>query len=98
MLLLAVFIAAVGCVIVPPLWHRLFPPKDPDFDALIDLISSTIRTQKEGRMEPFSDHLSLILGSGQEVHEKAADLSPEEPAKLEARAEQAEDQPEHSNH
>jgi hypothetical protein len=97
MILLAVFIAAVGCVIVPPLWHRLFPPKQPDFDAMIDLINETIRTQKEGRVEPFNDRLSLIYGSGQEVHAKVFDLSPDERAKLQAQVEQAKDQPEHSN-
>jgi hypothetical protein len=75
-LLLAVFIAAVGCVVVPRVWHKLFPP----------------------RIEPFGHNLSLIWLGGQEVHEKAADLSPEEYAKLQAQIEQATDESEHASH
>jgi hypothetical protein len=35
-LLVVVTIAAMGCVVVPPIWHKVFPPKQTEFDELID--------------------------------------------------------------
>jgi hypothetical protein len=52
----------------------------PDFDALIDLITSTIRPTSwedvggPGSVRPFGNKLSIVLSQTQEVHEEIADL------------------------
>jgi hypothetical protein len=65
-LFVLIAIVAIGCVVVPPVWHWMFPP-DPqtEFDALIDRITKTINSGTE----PFDTNLSLIVGGGQVVHE-----------------------------
>jgi hypothetical protein len=66
--LVLVTIAAIGCVVIPPLVHLLFPPTPKtDFDELIDLITSTIDTKGGG---DFDTSLTLTLGGGQEIHEQ----------------------------
>jgi general secretion pathway protein D len=52
----------------------------PDFDALIDLIKSTIKPQTwdevggPGSISPFSNNLSLVISQTEEVHQAIADL------------------------
>jgi len=64
-LLVVITIVAMGCVVVPPVLNKLFPPKKTEFDELIDLITSTIEIESGG-----DTSLSLVLGGGQEVHEQ----------------------------
>jgi hypothetical protein len=66
-LLVVVTIVAIGCVVVPPLWHKVFPPKKTELEELIDLITSTIQIENGGVSDT---SLTLVLGGGQEVHEQ----------------------------
>lgn len=55
-------------------------PSSPDFDSLIDLITSTIAPAKwdkvggRGSIAPFETNLSLVVSQTQEVHEEIVDL------------------------
>ncbi|QGJ70398.1 General secretion pathway protein GspD [Planctomycetales bacterium 10988] len=53
---------------------------EPDFDSLIDLITSTVAPQTwdevggPGSVQPFETNLSLVVSQTQDVHEQIADL------------------------
>jgi hypothetical protein len=75
-LLLLTVIAAIGCLVGPLVWHKLFPPKS-DFDELIDLITSTIEVSSSESSLRLEGKLEIGGGQHQEFHEQSDDHTSE---------------------